>query len=272
MKLIFRGVLVTVLVSEAVLLILKRIKPEVSNLWFLAPIILLAVALFVLFSGMWRDYRRSGNSWAASLTITSKRFGVPRKALAFLVAEVSSLASVFSLFRPVRSSSSDDQIYTAYRNLRTLIFAILGVSVAEIIIVHLAVSNDFWRYLVVAVSIYAVVLLCGFYASIRNRPHLLTSRGIVIRYGKRLTCEIPWSHLKSISYVGAGNGGDITVDENGQLRIPVLSEVNLRLEVEPQVVVEDLQKGLMKVSSIELYCDEKEQLMEDIVQRRSSIA
>lgn len=138
----------------------------------------------MLFIGMWRDYHRCGNSWATSLTVTSQRFGVPRKALAFLVAEVSSLISVFGPFSPIKGFSPEGQIYTGYRNLRTIIYALLSVSVVEVIVVHLAVSNDFWSSLILVVSIYAIALLFGFYASVRNQPHVLTSRGILIRYGK----------------------------------------------------------------------------------------
>lgn len=137
----------------------------------------------------------------------------------------------------------------------------------EVIVVHLAVSNDFWRYLILIVSIYAIALPCGFYASVRNQPHVLTSRGIWIRYGKRLSCEIPWAQVKNISAVGPGSGGDITVNDDGHLRIPVLSEVNVRVEVKPDVLVEDLHKGLLKVSSIDFYCDKKEQLLKQAAQR-----
>ncbi|WP_459612906.1 hypothetical protein [Corynebacterium urogenitale] len=271
MKLVFRSFIAITLLSEVALLVLANSKPELSKLWLLAPITLLIVALLMLFGGMWGDYRHHGCSWATSLTVTSKRFGVPRKALALLVSEVGSLASVLSLFRPTKNSSYGGQAYTVHRNLRTVIFVLLGLSVVELIIVHLAISSSFWRYLILAVSIYAIALLCGFYASVRSRPHLLTPRGIVIRSGKRLTCKIPWSHMRDIKYVGAGQGGDIAVDENGHLRIPVLSEVNVRIEVDPQVRVEDLHKGCVNVSSIDFYCDEKESFLKGVTQQRSLV-
>lgn len=43
--------------------------------------------------------------------------------------------------------------------------------------------------------------------------------------------------------------------------------MNVRIEVESEVIVEDLHKGLLKVSSIDFYCDEKEELVRDAVQR-----
>ncbi len=141
---------------------------------------------------------------------------------------------------------------------------VLGLSVVEIIVVHLAVSQSFWRYLFLIISIYAVVLLSGFYVSVRNRPHFITHQGVVIRYGKRLICEIPWSHLRSAKPISAGQGGDITLDENGHLRVPVLSEVNVKLEVEPPVLVEDLHKGCIRASSFEIYCDDRDSFLNDL--------
>lgn len=272
MKVIFRSLLASALISEIVVFSLVNTSPGVSGWWFLLPITLIAAALFILFRVMWRDCHHSGGSWASSLSITAPKFGMPRKVLALIVSEVSSLTSALNIFSSSGNPKRNREFYTVHKNLRTVIFVVLGLSAVEISVVHLAVPSKFWRYLFLAISIYAVVLLTGFYASVRDRPHFMTPQGLVIRYGKRLICEIPWLHLTSAKSVGAGQGGDITVDGNGHLRIPVLSEVNVRLEVDPSVPVEDLYKGRVKASSIEIYCDDKESFLQDVAKRRSQFA
>ncbi|WP_337448607.1 hypothetical protein [Corynebacterium pseudokroppenstedtii] len=267
MKAAFRVLVAGALISEIAVLVLVNTGVGLAGWWALIPIGAVGVALSLLYGSMWRDYRNDEGSWAASLSTTARRFGIPRKALALLVSEVGYLVSAPSIFRPFSGTPDGSRVYTVHKNLRALVFMVLGLSVVEITVVHLAVSHRFWRYLFLIISIYAVILLSGFYASVRNRPHFVTHQGVVIRYGKRLICEIPWSHLRSAKPISAGQGGDITLDENGHLRVPVLSEVNVKLEVEPPVLVEDLHKGCIRASSIEIYCDDRDSFLNDLNER-----
>ena len=73
-----------------------------------------------------------------------------------------------------------------------------------------------------------------------------------------------------MSSVTAGEGGDVAIDEDGNLRVPVLSEVNVRLEVDSQVMAEDFYKGPMMVSSIEIYCDDKDTFLRDLAEERNA--
>jgi len=265
MKIAFRVLLLVALVLEVLVILLSNTVSSFHSLWFLTPVPFIGLALFLLFLGIWRDYRRNDKSWAASLSATSKRFGVPKKALALLVSEIGSLTSALGIFRPSKIKMGE---YTVHKNLRTIVFLILGLCAVEITVVHLAVPSDLWRYILLIASIYAAFLLTGFYVSIRENPHVITPEGILLRHGKRLTCEIQWSHLGEVKTTRAGQGGDIEVDENGYLRIPVLSEVNVKLELEHQVIVEDLHKGFTEVSAVECYCDDKESFLKDIAKQR----
>ena len=270
MKIIFRVVLVTAIIFEGVLFLLMNVVSGLPGWVFLLPLAVVVAALLLLFGGMRQDYLRNGKSWAASLSETSKKLGVPRKILALLVSEVGSLKAAFAFFRPQKNVDSEVGAFTVHKNLRTVVFMILALSVVEISIVHFAISNTFWRYFLLVISVYAVVLLSGFYVSVRDQPHLITPQGLVLRNGKRLTCEIPWSHLRHASSVKAGEGGDVAIDEKGNLRVPVMSEVNVRLEVDSEVVAEDLYKGLMMVSSIEIYCDDKDAFLRNLAEGRNA--
>lgn len=270
MKIIFRAILVTAIILEAVLFLLMNVVSGLPGWVFLLPLAVVVAALLVLFGGMRQDYLRNGRSWAASLSETSRKFGVPRKILALLVSEVGSLIAAFTFLKPHKNVDSEVRFFTVHKNLRTVVFMVLALSVVEIGIVHFAISNTFWRYFLLVISVYAVVLLSGFYVTVRDQPHLITPQGLVLRNGRRLTCEIPWSHLCHTSSVTAGEGGDVAIDEDGNLRVPVLSEVNVRLEVDSPVVAEDLYKGLMMVSSIEIYCDDKDAFLRNLAEERNA--
>ncbi|KAA0881533.1 MULTISPECIES: hypothetical protein [Corynebacterium] len=270
MKSVFRAILFTAIIFEGVLFLLMNVVSGLPGWVFLLPLVVMVAAFLLLFGGMWQDYLRNGRSWAASLSETAKKFGVPRKILALLVSEVGSLIAAFAFFRPQKNVDSEVRAFTVHRNLRTVVFMILALSVVEISIVHFAISNALWRYLLLVISVYAVVLLSGFYVTVRDHPHLITPQGLVLRNGRRLICEIPWSQLRHASSVTAGEGGDIAIDEDGNLRVPVLSEVNVRLEVDSQVVAEDLYKGLMTVFSIEIYCDDKDAFLRNLAEERNA--
>jgi hypothetical protein len=264
MRTVFRTLLAIGITSEIAVLIFAAVSSSLSGWWVLVPLAVIAVALVLLFAGMVMDRRKKG-SWSVSLSETAERFGVPRKALALLISEINSLGSITKIFK--RSFvPAGGEAHTGYKNLRTVVFLILGLVIVEITVVHLAVPSQFWRLLLLVLSIYALLLLLGFYTSVRANPHILTPRGLELRHGSRFVCEIPWENLALAKKAGPGQGGDIIISEDGEARLPVLSEVNVRLEMEPPVPAEDLHKGRVDVSSIEIYCDDRKAFLDSVAQ------
>lgn len=254
MRTVFRTLLAIGITSEIAVLIFAAVSSSLSGWWVLVPLAVIAVALVLLFAGMVMDRRKKG-SWSVSLSETAERFGVPRKALG-------SITKIFKRsFVP-----AGGEAHTGYKNLRTVVFLILGLVIVEITVVHLAVPSQFWRLLLLVLSIYALLLLLGFYTSVRANPHILTPRGLELRHGSRFVCEIPWENLALAKKAGPGQGGDIIISEDGEARLPVLSEVNVRLEMEPPVPAEDLHKGRVDVSSIEIYCDDRKAFLDSVAQ------
>ena len=161
MKTAFRTLLVIGVGVEIALLVFAAVSSTLSGWWALMPLTVIAAALALLFTGMVVDRRRAG-SWAVSLSATAARFGVPRKALALLVSEVRSLRSSAGVFsRPVVPAG--DEAHPGHRNLRTVVLLVLGLVAVEIVVVHLAAPSRFWRILLFILSVYALILLLGFY-------------------------------------------------------------------------------------------------------------
>lgn len=264
MKTVFRTLLALGVISEIAVVTLSATSSALSGWWVLAPISVIAVAFMLLFVGMAMDRRKKG-SWSVSLSQTAERFGVPRLALALLVSEISSLWSLTKIFiRPASPAGAD--AHPGYKNLRTVVTLIVVLVIVESIVIHLAVPSQFWRILLLVLSIYALLLLIGFYTSIKVNPHLLTPRGLEIRRGHRFVCEIPWENLARAKKAGPGQGGDIIINEDGEARLPVLSEVNVRLEMEPLVLAEDLHKGRVYVTAVEIYCDDRNSFLDSVAE------
>lgn len=265
-KTAFRTLLVIGVGAEIALLVFTAVSSSLSVWWVPVPLTVVAAALALLFTGMVVDRRWAG-SLAVSLSATAARFGVPRKALALLVSEVRSPRSSAGVFsRPVVPAG--DEAHPGHRNLRTVILLVLGLVAVEIVVVHLAVPSRFWRILLFILSVYALILLLGFYTSVRRNPHLLTPRGLRLRHGDRFVCEIPWKNLDSAWAVRPGQGGDLVIDDDGEARVPVLSEVNVRLEMDPPVTAEDLHKGAVDVTAIEFYCDDRDVFLDAVARMR----
>ena len=204
MKTVFRALLALGVISEIAVVTLSATLSSLSGWWVLAPISVIAVAFMLLFVGMATDRRKKG-SWSVSLSETAERFGVPRLALALLVSEISSLGSLTEVFtRP--SSPAGFDAHPGYKNLRTVVILIVALVIVESIVIHLAVPSQFWRILLLVLSIYALLLLIGFYTSIKVNLHLLTPRGVEIRRGHRFVCEIPWENLARAKKAGPGQG------------------------------------------------------------------
>lgn len=263
MKIVFRMLLMVGFASEVAVLIFSVWFFSFS-LWSLAPLAFIIAALVLLLTKMVVDRRKEG-SWSVSLSKTAECLGVPRKALSLLVSEVTSLGSLIWIFRhpPIPAGV---ETHPGYKNLRTVVFLIVGLVIVEIIVVHLAVTNQFWRLLLLVLSVYALLLLLGFYSSVKVNPHLLTPQGLELRHGRRFVCKIPWENLSYTKTAGPGQGGDVIISEDGEVRLPVLSEVNVRIEIDPPVLAEDLHKGRAKVSSVEIYCDDKKAFLNSIAQ------
>ena len=98
----------------------------------------------------------------------------------------------------------------------------------------------------------------------KYNAHDVTGSGVIVRHGKRFICEIPWQNISAIKNISPGQGGNLVVNDQGEARIPVLSEVNVRIELEPPVQAEDLYFGIVDICAVEIYCDEGEKFVDEV--------
>ena len=91
--------------------------------------------------------------------------------------------------------------YAALSNLGPIFAVVLGLIVVEGVGGGLLARLAPWPWLsptLIIVSAYAAVWIIGIYASMRAFPHLVTERGVLVRYGVLGEAWIPWQELDRV--------------------------------------------------------------------------
>lgn len=91
--------------------------------------------------------------------------------------------------------------YSASSNLGPVFIVVLGLIVLEGVGGGLLARLAPWPWLspvLIIVSAYAAVWIIGIYASLRAFPHLVTERGLLLRYGVLGEAWIPWPEFDQV--------------------------------------------------------------------------
>lgn len=219
------------------------------------PLVLVVAAFVFLLVGAVRDRRRL-MFWAASIPQTASRFGVPQRVMRALFTEVTWLLSVRHVCTPA-DRFSQGECFSYHRPLRPVVWGISLLSIVEIGVVHLAVSHEVLRIVLLIVGVYSLLIMLGFYHCLRANPHCRGGDGeILVRNGVRIGCSLKPSDIQGARKIMPGQGGSITVSESGVIRIPVLGAVNVELTLARPCTLFELGRGEVAVSAIQLYCDD----------------
>lgn len=264
MKVVLRGTIFLAIGVEFILVLLAALAKVVIPLWvMLIPLLLIGFFLVTLITTLVSSFLAT-RSWVDAITQTAQKLGVPRLALAMLVSEVMTLLSLLPAFgsRHEAAQKDADRRFSYHQTLRIVIIFLVGLSAVEVVVVHFAVAALLWRLVLLVGGLYALALLLGFYRSLKLQPHLLTNQGIILRHGKRLCCVIAWEQVQDCVPCTPGADGSIKLDQqSGKVRIPVLSQVNMRLMLQEQAVVSDLFLGHLQVSEIEFFADQRQDFL-----------
>ena len=130
-----------------------------------------------------------------------------RGALGLLVGELLLLRALWLVARRRVDTRSADDVPLPYgRGGATLALVLVAVSLVELVAVHLLVPWDRWdlaqaRWVVLAVSAYAVVWVLAWWASLHAYPHLAGARSLVLRRGPWVVAELPWEVVERVTPV-----------------------------------------------------------------------
>lgn len=255
MRFLIKPVLAICVALEVSLVVLSALRIDYPKL--LAVIPLLVIFSFVSFLLIYVLVSASRVGWIEAAGEIASRFHIPYKPLAVWISEIAMLAA----FLPRGSNSKYSDIDFSYHSsLRPVVWCISVLSVVEISVVHLAISIDWIRWSVFALSLYGVVALFGFYRSLLINPHRLDNSIVSIRYGNRLVAVFPVEDMKTYGRCSPGDGGSITFS-GGVARVPVFSQVNTYVEMLEPVTVKDIFVGRRTVTKFEFFVDDRDSFL-----------
>lgn len=150
----------------------------------------------------WREYRRQRREGRARLDAWEGALGTwfsPR--IARLIMLEPRLYHALLSFRRRPGPDAPRHFATGLNSFRPLLYTICGLCTVEILLVSLALPNDwlFWKLLHGVVSLWAVVWLLGYYRALQLYRHQVTGRGIILRLGVSINEEIGWTDIRQIS-------------------------------------------------------------------------
>ncbi|KQB87037.1 hypothetical protein [Corynebacterium lowii] len=256
MKALFRTLLFGGLLGEIALVSLTLAGYNPATWIYLLILGFVILALGILFGSLLLSTRKKG-SWLPAIESTATRFGVPAKVLSYWVSEVLMLRSLFS-----RAPSGETYSYS--RPLRIIVWAISLLAIVEITVVHLLFSSTTWGVILAVLSVYGLLVLLGFYSSLRTQPHSVSAEGIMLRSGRRFQLFLPWEHIARAGAQRPGDGPNIEVSEEGFCRLPVLNQVNTVIHLSEPATARDLFLGEVTVNAVEFCCDDREAFLERI--------
>jgi hypothetical protein len=146
-----------------------------------------------------RDREEHGDFWSALEDAVARRIGpIPAR---LIVGEPKLWAAIF-LWTSGRSRRDVHGFhYSASSNLGPVFAVVLGLIFLEGLGGGLLARLAPWPWLSPALfvsSVYAAIWIIGIYASLRAYPHLVTARGVLLRYGVLGEAWVPWHEVDQV--------------------------------------------------------------------------
>jgi len=138
--------------------------------------------------------------------------------------------------------------------------AFIFVSVIELPVVHLLLPWDTVRLIADVLSVWGLLWMVGFLASMRVFPHLVDHHGLRVRQGTSADIRIPWEVIESVT---AGRG---SVPTNKSLQMVhgdhgTVAHVAMMKQTRVNVVLRrpsgiELPDGTQEIAELRLYVDD----------------
>jgi len=146
-----------------------------------------------------------------------------------------------------------------------VLWAFIIVSAVEIVVFHLILPWEVVRLVVDIVSIWGLLWMLGFAASMHVYPHLVDGTGVRVRNSTGTDITVPWDAIASVSVRERSRDRSKTVqvdhDEKGDvLHVVMSSRSNVDLRLRRPLVV-PLAKGDETVTEVRFFADDARALV-----------
>ncbi|WP_326558973.1 hypothetical protein [Micromonospora sp. NBC_01796] len=131
---------------------------------------------------------------------------------------------MWALRRPLPLAPGDEP-FGYLGVIKPILGVFIGLSVVEIPILDLIVRNVVpWepaRWIMLGLSVWGLLWMIGFFASIKIHPHVIGDTGIRVRVGAGIDITVPRQEIETVSrsYRSMPSGRSVQVEEVGDRRV-----------------------------------------------------
>jgi hypothetical protein len=182
--------------------------------------------------------------------------------LRWLVAlEIGIWRSLFLLItRRVPGRGPGVEAFSYVRAVAPIIGAFIFVSALEMVVVHLLLPWETIRLIVLVLSVWGLLWMFGYLASMKVFPHLVGPEGLRIRSGTSADIAIPWDAVAAVRYRRGSVGTQRRVevergDDGTAVSVPVLKLTRVEVVLRAPTTVA-LPGGPEEVTAVRLYADD----------------
>ncbi len=152
------------------------------------------------------------------------------------------------------------QTFPYAREVSPLLGAFIFVSALELVVVHLILPWATIRTVLLVLSIWGLVWMIGFLASMRVFPHLLDERGLRLRYGTSVDVRVPWEAIASVTAsrrsLTSGRSVQLLDTDDGQaVAVAVLKRTRVDVVLHGPTTLE-LPDGPAEVTAVRFDADD----------------
>ena len=160
---------------------------------------------------------------------------VPRRVARLVILEPRLWSALVTVTRRRRAASPDAFAYAAgTRTLFGVLVAVVCLEGAVVeVLVWLFVPGTTWFAVVLALHLYALVLLLGLWASFVTRPHEVASDGLHVRDGVFAELLVSWSAIRGARGATRSNVGRSGFKTDGAEAVLALGDATVAIELDP---------------------------------------
>jgi hypothetical protein len=201
--------------------------------------VLLAVVLVVEAAAFRRAYRvtrRDGGSRRAGLVAGAEAVWPP-VVLRLARAEAGVVRALWCAVRR-RSGVGPDEVPLPYAGrFRVVLGALTVLGALETVVVHVLLPWETARWVLLAVSLYALVWVVGSGLSLFQHPHLLRDDELVLRFGHLRSAVVPLAGLVAVRRSVESEHKKVLVRDGDRLVLSVMGDTDVELRFDPPVHV-----------------------------------
>lgn len=223
------------------------------------PMVIALVTVSVL------RFRRRGREDGTSETGVLDRLVAEEPLLRPAVAELRAFGSLVLAARRKRKVPPGAAWFGYTRGTMAFPAVMIGVSIVELVIAHLLVPWVWLRLVMLVLTVWGVLFVCGYFASRIVHPHLVTDETLQLRWGRHVVLTTPLTNVVAVT-AHVNHAHTQPVIEGGRLVLTQFQSTNVLVRFADPVAASAPvpRKHLpadFRATEVQLYVDAPEALL-----------